>query len=84
MGKIVKNREPAVAYFRTSSAANVGEEKDSLKRQQSVVGAFATRLTPDQIQPLANELVEIKLQLILRQTLCLVLGIQWFDLNAGS
>jgi len=33
----------AVAYFRTSSVANVGEEKDSLKRQRAAVGAFAAR-----------------------------------------
>jgi DNA invertase Pin-like site-specific DNA recombinase len=43
MGKQPRNREPGVAYFRTSSASNVGEEKDSLKRQRSVVGAFAAR-----------------------------------------
>lgn len=33
----------AVAYFRTSSAANVGEEKDSLSRQQQAVEAYAKR-----------------------------------------
>jgi DNA invertase Pin-like site-specific DNA recombinase len=43
MAKSAKIREPAVAYFRTSSAANVGEEKDSLKRQQAAVTAFANR-----------------------------------------
>ena len=43
MGKLAKDIEAAVAYFRTSSASNVGEERDSLKRQRSVVGAFATR-----------------------------------------
>lgn len=31
----------AVAYFRTSSATNVGVDKDSLKRQQDAVRAFA-------------------------------------------
>jgi DNA invertase Pin-like site-specific DNA recombinase len=31
----------AVAYFRTSSATNVGDEKDSLKRQQDAVRAYA-------------------------------------------
>jgi DNA invertase Pin-like site-specific DNA recombinase len=31
----------AVAYFRTSSAANVGADKDSLKRQQDAVRAYA-------------------------------------------
>jgi len=33
----------AVAYFRTSSAANVGEDKDSLKRQREAVESFAMR-----------------------------------------
>ena len=41
MVKRHNNREPAVAYLRTSSAANVGDDKDSLKRQQSALGAFA-------------------------------------------
>jgi DNA invertase Pin-like site-specific DNA recombinase len=36
-------REAAVAYFRTSSASNVGSDKDSLKRQRTVVEAFASR-----------------------------------------
>ena len=31
----------AAAYYRTSSAANVGEDKDSLKRQQASVQAYA-------------------------------------------
>jgi DNA invertase Pin-like site-specific DNA recombinase len=31
----------AVAYYRTSSAANVGDDKDSLKRQQDAVRAYA-------------------------------------------
>jgi hypothetical protein len=31
----------AVAYFRTRSTANVGADKDSLKRQQAAVEAFA-------------------------------------------
>ncbi len=31
----------AVAYYRTSSAANVGEDKDSLNRQKAAVAAFA-------------------------------------------
>jgi DNA invertase Pin-like site-specific DNA recombinase len=33
--------KPAVAYLRTSSAANVGEDKDSDKRQRAAVEAFA-------------------------------------------
>jgi DNA invertase Pin-like site-specific DNA recombinase len=32
---------PAVAYFRTSSAANVGEDKDSEKRQRDAVTKYA-------------------------------------------
>ena len=31
----------AVSYFRTSSAANVGEDKDSLKRQRAAVEEYA-------------------------------------------
>jgi len=33
--------KPAVAYFRTSSAANVGEDKDSEKRQRDAVEGYA-------------------------------------------
>ncbi|HUN43153.1 MAG TPA: recombinase family protein, partial [Acetobacteraceae bacterium] len=32
----------AVAYYRTSSASNVGQDKDSLTRQQAAVAAYAT------------------------------------------
>lgn len=32
---------PAVAYFRTSSATNVGADKDSVRRQQEAVEAYA-------------------------------------------
>ncbi len=32
---------PAVAYLRTSSAANVGQDKDSDKRQRAAIAAFA-------------------------------------------
>ena len=31
----------AVAYYRTSSMSNVGEDKDSLKRQQRAVETYA-------------------------------------------
>jgi DNA invertase Pin-like site-specific DNA recombinase len=34
---------PAVAYFRTSSMTNVGEDKDSLARQRAAVAQFAGR-----------------------------------------
>jgi DNA invertase Pin-like site-specific DNA recombinase len=33
----------AVAYFRTSSETNVGDDKDSLKRQRAAVRAYAAR-----------------------------------------
>src|SRR5712672_746102 len=33
----------AVAYIRTSSAANVGADKDSDKRQRAAIGGFAKR-----------------------------------------
>lgn len=36
----IKNR-PAVAYYRTSSAANVGSDKDSQRRQAEAVEGFA-------------------------------------------
>jgi DNA invertase Pin-like site-specific DNA recombinase len=40
---MAKREKPtAVAYYRTSSAANVGPEKDSLARQQEAVRAYAT------------------------------------------
>jgi predicted site-specific integrase-resolvase len=43
MGKCVNTQEPAVSYFCTSSAANVGADKDSLKRQRAVIETFAAR-----------------------------------------
>jgi DNA invertase Pin-like site-specific DNA recombinase len=36
-----KDLRPAVAYLRTSSAANVGADKDSGKRQRAAIDAFA-------------------------------------------
>jgi hypothetical protein len=33
----------AIAYYRTSSATNVGTDKDSLTRQKSAVTAYAKR-----------------------------------------
>ena len=38
-----KNVTPAIAYLRTSSSANVGEDKDSDKRQRAKIYAFAKR-----------------------------------------
>ena len=40
---MARNWTLAVAYYRTSSAANVGEDKDSLRRQQEAVEAYARR-----------------------------------------
>jgi DNA invertase Pin-like site-specific DNA recombinase len=40
---MAKVRTPAVAYLRTSSAANVGSDKDSEHRQRAAVRAFAKR-----------------------------------------
>src|SRR5829696_3756165 len=36
-----KDLVPAVAYLRTSSAANTGADKDSDKRQRAAIAAFA-------------------------------------------
>ena len=38
-----KNRRPAIAYLRTSSAANVGADNDSEKRQRQAIEGFAKR-----------------------------------------
>ena len=38
-----KNRTPAIAYLRTSSATNVGADKDSDKRQRVAIASFARR-----------------------------------------
>lgn len=38
-----RNPKSAVAYYRTSSAANVGGDKDSLHRQQEAVATYAKR-----------------------------------------
>jgi DNA invertase Pin-like site-specific DNA recombinase len=38
-----KERQAVVAYMRTSSAANVGADKDSEKRQRAAIEAFAKR-----------------------------------------
>jgi hypothetical protein len=41
-----KNRTAALAYFRTSSATNVGADKDSEKRQRAAV----TNITAQKIR----------------------------------
>ena len=38
-----RNPKHAVAYYRTSSASNVGDDKDSLKRQREAVTIYAER-----------------------------------------
>jgi DNA invertase Pin-like site-specific DNA recombinase len=38
-----KNKKQTIAYLRTSSSANVGEDKDSDKRQRAAIEAFAKR-----------------------------------------
>jgi DNA invertase Pin-like site-specific DNA recombinase len=40
---VARKSIPAVAYYRTSSAANVGQDKDSERRQRSAVREFANR-----------------------------------------
>ena len=40
---MAKELKPAVAYLRTSSAANVGADKDSDKRQRAAIEAYAKR-----------------------------------------
>jgi hypothetical protein len=40
---VVKEKIKAVAYLRTSSAANVGSDKDSEHRQRQAIAAFAQR-----------------------------------------
>ena len=40
---MAKKKTPAVAYIRTSSAANVGADKDSDKRQREAIEAYAKR-----------------------------------------
>jgi DNA invertase Pin-like site-specific DNA recombinase len=40
---MAKKAKTAVAYLRTSSAANVGADKDSDKRQRAAIAGFARR-----------------------------------------
>jgi DNA invertase Pin-like site-specific DNA recombinase len=41
MSKVAREFKPAVAYLRTSSRANVGQDKDSDKRQRAAIEAYA-------------------------------------------
>lgn len=43
MARTNKSRVSALAYLRTSSAANVGADKDSEKRQRAAIDAFGKR-----------------------------------------
>ena len=43
MAKQARELIPAVAYLRTSSAANVGADKDSERRQREAIQGFARR-----------------------------------------
>lgn len=43
----MSNRKKAVAYLRTSSAANVGEDKDSANRQREAIHRYAKRTKTD-------------------------------------
>jgi DNA invertase Pin-like site-specific DNA recombinase len=38
-----RQRKPAIGYTRTSSAANVGEDKDSVVRQRKAIQTYANR-----------------------------------------
>ena len=40
-GSACRIRKPAIAYLRTSSAANVGADKGSDKRQRDAIAAYA-------------------------------------------
>jgi DNA invertase Pin-like site-specific DNA recombinase len=51
------NPTPAVAYFRTSSAANVGPDKDSLARQRAAVAAYAKAHRLDIVREFRDEAV---------------------------
>jgi DNA invertase Pin-like site-specific DNA recombinase len=43
MARPTKTHTPAIAYLRTSSAGNVGADKDSEKRQRQAIAGFAKR-----------------------------------------
>jgi DNA invertase Pin-like site-specific DNA recombinase len=43
MARTNKSRSPALGYLRTSSAANVGTDKDSDRRQRQAIQTFAKR-----------------------------------------
>ena len=57
MTKVRKGLTAAVAYLRTSSAANVGADKDSEKRQRSAITAFARSAGFDLVDSFYDEVV---------------------------
>jgi len=48
---MITKKRPALAYLRTSSAANVGQDKDSDKRQLAAIEAYARRAGYEIVQP---------------------------------
>jgi DNA invertase Pin-like site-specific DNA recombinase len=50
-------KRTAVAYYRTSSATNVGADKDSLDRQQDAVGGYAKLQRLDVVKTFYDEAV---------------------------
>jgi DNA invertase Pin-like site-specific DNA recombinase len=48
-------KKPALAYLRTSSAANVGEDKDSHKRQLAAIESYAGRAGFEIVLPPFND-----------------------------
>ena len=50
-------RQSAVGYYRTSSATNVGADKDSLKRQKEAVHAYAKANNLDVVREFYDEAV---------------------------
>ena len=52
-----RNRTPATAYLRTSSAANVGEHKDSARRQRLAVDRYAGAAGLEVVAEFADEAV---------------------------
>ena len=75
MVRPTKARTPAIAYLRTSSASNVGADKDSEKRQGKAIARFAKRNGFERAPGRSG--VRDELALLLgegHQTLCCVLA----------
>jgi DNA invertase Pin-like site-specific DNA recombinase len=53
-----KELTKAVAYFRTSSATNVGEDKDSAKRQRDAISGFAKRAGYELVAEFSDDAVK--------------------------